>query len=130
MAEERKDLTGFYEATEAIAREVRELLESGALDRVVRLLRGAGLRLEIEAWSERIGQEEYLGAIEPGEGEGEERFPYEESMAERVEQWAVFEGGERVRVRMPDHVCPRCGHQEDNYIVETRKTCAACRFQW
>jgi len=130
MANPPPDYTAFYAANEEAARELRRLLEAGALARLVAILRRAGARLELESYSRALGQSEFLGAIEPGEGEGEELYPFEEFLADRVEQTIACPDGSRARVRMPDHICPLCGNDRDNYIVETRKTCAGCRYQW
>ena len=126
----RKDFTSFYAANEAVAVALRRLLDAGALDEVVEALRRTGARLELEVYDPALQQAEYLGQIEPGEGEGEERYEYEDFLAERKEQWVRFGDGVKERVYMPDHVCPTCGHEDDNFIDETLKTCAACRFQW
>jgi hypothetical protein len=130
MAGDTPDYTAFYAANEEAAKELRRLLEAGALARLVAILRRAGVRLELESYSRALGQSEFLGALEPGEGEGEELFPFEDFLADRVEQVVALADGRRARVRMPDHICPLCGNDRDNYIVETKKTCAGCRFQW
>jgi len=122
--------TAFYAATGKVAEEIRRLLEEGALDRLVAILREAGLRLELEAFSPGLAQAEYLGELEPGEGEGEERYEYEDFLAARVEQRISLPGGEEARVAMPDHVCPFCGNDLDNFIVDTQKTCVVCKGTW
>ncbi len=125
-----KDYTSFYAHNESVAEEIRRLLRTGALDQLVGLLRSSGVRLEFESFSPALKQAEYLGQLEPGEAEGDELYEYEDFMADRVEQDLEFPDGVRRHIHMPDHVCPTCGHDQDNYIVETAKTCAACSFQW
>jgi hypothetical protein len=124
------DYSAFYTANEAIAREIDRLLRTGALDRLADLLREGGVRLELEAFHPQLKQTEFLGPIEGGEGEGEETFDYQDFMASRVTQRISSPSGEPVEVTMPDHICPACGWDEDNFIVEIKKTCSACAFQW
>ena len=125
-----RDFSTFYRANDEAAREIARLLASGALDGLVQSLRKAGARLELEAFSPALRQKEFLGWIDPGAGEGEEQYPFEDFLADRVDQWVTFPGGRRVRVVMPDHICPSCGNDHDNYIVDKAKTCSACKFQW
>ena len=120
------DYTSFYRQNERIAAELTRLFEEGVFGPLLDLLAESGERLDVNAWSPALGQEEYLGCFDPSK-----RPPWdpESYMAERTEQEIPVEE-ETLRIRLPDHVCPACGNDRNNYIKSAKRNCDGCGFVW
>ena len=122
-----RDFSTFYRNNERIEAEIRNLWETGALADLIAVLDETGTRLELTAWSGKVEQEELLGHLDPSK---EAVWANEQWMAVRIETEVEFDDGERRKVYIPDHICPRCGNGNHNYVKRGQRACEAGALSW
>lgn len=71
------DPSSFYRLNEEIARELARLEREGQLDRLLRLLADADVKLRVTSFRDREGLEEMLGVLEPRRADAAEEVGFE-----------------------------------------------------
>lgn len=142
------ELSRFYFGSEELARELQRVLEAGALDQVLELLRHYDIELVLEARTESLGLRETIGRLRslpkrPARSLPMAREESDDPLLRASGPWDALSNlrarsrielvtpeGEVAEAYMPDHVCPRCLNEVGNSIESCRRRCASCDYEW
>ncbi len=119
----RADPSSFFRLNEEVARELARLERSGALDRLLELLRDAETKLRVTSFRDTEGLEELLGVLEPRREDAAPETPVELGLSPVNPKLAGCVGGcgsvdeERAATVADELARPRGGFDYESYMT-------------